>query len=383
MAGEARAGTGYRPPRGRLAGRAPLRGRVVAGRTGPGDPAAHRRPGTAAGVAAGCGSRSPAGAVPGDPRRRRSGHRQGPARTGRTARLEGACRAERGCVRAHPSRRNELGLRNRRRARRGRSDRLSGLVGWGDSVGVTVFASTDEARRSHVLGLRRLVALTTPDPTNWVVSRLSNPVKFALAASPYPTVPALLADARLKAIDTLLRAAGEPWLVRDEQAFAALRDRVRSDAADHMLATVNTTGEVLQRHQRVLLDLPSAPPPVRADVTEQLAGLVHRGFIAGTPDPHWQRLPRYLQAIEVRVVASRADPARDAVNAEIIDALEDQYARVCSGYPAGPLPTDVAEVGWLLEELRVSLFAQSLGTAMPVSAKRVRTAMAGIERVGR
>ena len=253
----------------------------------------------------------------------------------------------------------------------------------GDSVGVTVFASTDEARRSHVLGLRRLVALTTPDPTNWVVSRLSNPVKFALAASPYPTVPALLADARLKAIDTLLRAAGEPWLVRDEQAFAALRDRVRSDAADHMLATVNTTGEVLQRHQRVLLDLPSAPPPVRADVTEQLAGLVHRGFIAGTPDPHWQRLPRYLQAIEVRVVASRANPARDAVNAEIIDALEDQYARVCSGYPAGPLPTDVAEVGWLLEELRVSLFAQSLGTAMPVSAKRVRTAMAGIERVGR
>ena len=266
------------------------------------------------------------------------------------------------------------------------ADRVEGtVVGYpalsdrGDRVGVTVFATEPEARRSHLLGLRRLVALTSPEVTNWVVSRLSNPTKFALAASPYPTVPALLADARLKAIETLILTAGDPWLVRDDAAFAALRDRVRADAADQTLSVVTTAGDVLQRHQRVQLALPGATEPVRRDVTEQLAGLVHRGFVAGTPDPHWQRLPRYLHAIELRLTAARANPARDRVNGDIIDGLEDEYAALCAGYPAGPLPPAVADVGWLLEELRVSLFAQSLGTAAPISAKRVRTAMAAVE----
>ncbi len=248
----------------------------------------------------------------------------------------------------------------------------------GSSVGVTLFATADEAHRSHLLGLRRLVALTSPDPTNWAVSRLGNPVKFALAASPYPTVPALLADARLKAIDSLIRGAGDPWSVRDGAAFAALRDRVRADVADRMLTVVNLAGDVLQRHQRILLELPDAAPSVRSDVTEQLSGLVHRGFIAATPDPHWQRLPRYLTAIELRLAAARANPARDRVNADVIEPLEDEYAALCARYPAGPLPPDVAGVGWLLEELRVSLFAQSLGTAAPISAKRVRTAIASV-----
>ncbi len=258
----------------------------------------------------------------------------------------------------------------------------------GEAVGVTVYATPDEAVRSHLRGLRRLVVLTSPDPTNWVVSRLSNPVKFALAASPYPSVPALLADARLAAAGALIGtsgparssnpASGDPWLIRDPGAFAALRDRVRTGTADRMLAVVTTAGEILQRYQRIQLALPSAPAPVRADVTEQLAGLIYPGFIAGTPEPHWSRLPRYLHAVELRLTAARNNPGRDRAGAEVIEQLEDEYAALCARYPAGPLPTDVAEVGWLLEELRVSLFAQTLGTAAPVSAKRVRTAMSQV-----
>ena len=252
------------------------------------------------------------------------------------------------------------------------------LADRGDAVGVTVYPTKPEATHSHVRGLRRLVVLTSPDPTNWVVSRLGNPIKFALAASPYPSVPALLADARLAAVGALVEVNGDPWQVRDAQSFGRLRDSVRSSAADRMLATVNTTGEVLQRHQRVQLELPSAPQQVRSDVSEQLLGLIHPGFIAFTPEPHWQRLPRYLHAIELRLAAARSNPARDRIGAEVIDQLEDEYATLCAGYPPGPLPDDVAAVGWLLEELRVSLFAQTLGTAVPVSAKRVRTAMAAL-----
>ena len=116
---------------------------------------------------------------------------------------------------------------------------------------------------------------------------------------------------------------------------------------------------------------PSAPPAVRADVTEQLTGLIHAGFIAGTPEPHWQRLPRYLQAIESRLASARTNPGRDRAGAEVIEQLEDEYAALCARYPAGPLPPDVTEVGWLLEELRVSYFAHALGTAYPVSDKRI------------
>ncbi len=263
----------------------------------------------------------------------------------------------------------------------------------GDAVGVTVYATPDEAIRSQLRGLRRLVVLTSPDPTNWVVARLSNPVKFALAASPYPSVPALLADSRLAAAGALIGPSrrlslskpevqaldpADPWLIRDGAAFAALRDRVRSGTADRMLAIVTTAGEVLQRYQRIQLALPSAPADTRADVTEQLAGLIHPGFIAATSEPHWSRLPRYLRAIELRLTGARSNPGRERAGAQVIDELEDDYAALCARYPAGPLPDAVAEIGWLLEELRVSLFAQTLGTAAPVSAKRVRTAMAGV-----
>ena len=155
------------------------------------------------------------------------------------------------------------------------------------------------------------------------------------------------------------------------------RDRiavgVRDGAGDFA-----ATGEILQRHQRVQLALPSAPPQLRSDVTEQLAGLVYPGFIAATAEPHWSRLSRYLHAIELRLASARANPVRDRAGAEVIDQLEDEYAALCARYPAGSLPGDVAEVGWLLEELRVSLFAQTLGTAAPVSAKRIRTAMAAV-----
>ncbi len=271
------------------------------------------------------------------------------------------------------------------------------LADLGDAVGVRVYPALPEAVRAHRRGLRRLIVLTSPDPTNWVVSRLSNPTKFALAASPYPSVPALLADARLAASDPGRPGAAsarsgpsapraepsgpqpiDPWSVRDPDAFARLRDRVRSGAADRMLAIVTTAGEILQSHQRIQLALPGAPPAVRSDVTEQLAGLIHPGFIAGTPEPHWSRLPRYLQAVELRLASARGNPGRERAGAEVIDQLEDEYAALCARYPSGPLPEDVAEVGWLLEELRVSLFAQTLGTAAPVSAKRVRTALASV-----
>ena len=111
-----------------------------------------------------------------------------------------------------------------------------------------------------------------------------------------------------------------------------------------------------------------------ADVADQLAGLICPRFIAATPSRWYPRLPVYLQAVLRRLDAgpsARADEALDTIG-----ALEDAYAERCQACPPGPLPEAVDEIGWLIEELRVGLFAQALGTAVPVSAKRVRAALA-------
>ncbi|MGV8909614.1 MAG: ATP-dependent RNA helicase HrpA [Propionicimonas sp.] len=243
-------------------------------------------------------------------------------------------------------------------------------------VGLQVFAERAAAMASHRTGLRRLIALTTVDPTRWVVSRMSNATKLALATSPYSGVPALLADARLKAVGELADARGQLWSVRDSAAFDLLVDAVRGDAAAATQQAVTTAAEILQLASAVQSQLPTAPPATRSDVVEQLAGLVYAGFVSATPPSAWRRLPTYLRAIERRLAATTTNPRREVEGLALMVDLEDEYASLCRRFPGGPLPEPVAAVGWLLEELRVSVFAQALGTAVPVSAKRVRTAMA-------
>ncbi len=248
-----------------------------------------------------------------------------------------------------------------------------------DRAGVRVFATGAEAVTSHRAGVRRLIALTTPDPAAWVVSRLSNRTKLSLATSPYRTVPDLLADARLRAIGVLVEQAGGSRDVRDAEAFGRLRDQVRTAAAPTMQQVVDATGEVLGLAGEVRRLLPSVPEPARGDLAEQLDGLLFPGFIAATPVTWWPRLPTYLRAMLRRIETLGINPARDAESLATMTALEDEFARLCQRYPSGPLPDQVAQIGWLLEELRVGLFAQALRTAVPVSAKRIRAAIAALD----
>jgi ATP-dependent helicase HrpA len=122
--------------------------------------------------------------------------------------------------------------------------------------------------------------------------------------------------------------------------------------------------------------------PSAADARAQLDNLVFPGFVAATPEPHFTRIDRYLHALQVRVDGWQSHPARERQHMDTISALEEGYDAAIAHYPVGELPADAVEVGWLLEELRVSLFAQSLGTAQSVSAKRVRAAIAALSRTG-
>ena len=250
------------------------------------------------------------------------------------------------------------------------------LADEGATVGLVVLDTPARAATSHGAGLRRLVLLNTPDPTKWVVSHLSQRDRLALAAGPYPSVPDLLADARLASVGELVRRAGAP--VRDEAAFAALCDAVRVDNPELMQGIVGLAAEVITLAGAVRADLPTArtaSPAAADDLAEQLANLVFPGFLAATAYEHLTQLPRYLKAAGQRITGLRSNPSRDAAGLATILRLEDAFAELAAAAPPGPLPDFVDEVGWLIEELRVSLFAQSLRTPVPVSEKRVRTAL--------
>ena len=256
------------------------------------------------------------------------------------------------------------------------------LVDEGGSVGVQVVDSAVKAERLHAAGVRRLLTLVNPSPIRWVVSHLGNPEKLALGASRYGSVPELLEDAWLKASDRLLRAATDPVRVRDGQEFQRVAEVVRADCPAATAAVVGTAARALAAQAVVERRLAALPEDdeVRADITEQLANLTFKRFISATPDPWFDRIPVWIEACGTRLVTRGRNPARDERNRSEIMELEARYGQLCEAQPPGPLPADVEEIAFLLEEFRVSLFAQGTRTLVPVSAKRISQAMGRIGR---
>ncbi|MGD7705637.1 ATP-dependent RNA helicase HrpA [Microlunatus sp. Y2014] len=253
------------------------------------------------------------------------------------------------------------------------------LTDEGDTVGLVVYDHPDRAAQAARRGLRRLVMLNTPDPTKWVVSHLSNQDKFAVGGGPYASAPALLADARLASVGSLITV--DPRSVTDEPTFRRLCDTVRTDNADRMRQVVSVAAEAIRRAAEVRNALPLVGvADARADIAEQADNLVFDGFLAATPYQQLVELPRYLRGAATRIETLRATPEKDDRPAADIAEVEDAYAELCSAVPPGPLPDAIADIGWGIEELRVSLFAQRLGTRRTVSVKRLRNAIAAARR---
>ena len=248
------------------------------------------------------------------------------------------------------------------------------------AVGLVVAESASRATHEHVRGLRRLLTLVNPSPVRWVVSHMSNQEKLALGASAYPSVPDLLADAWLKASQQLLQGIADPDTVRDPATFARVAEAVRADCPVRTQAVVRVAAQALTAQAEVERELQSfaVDDPLRTDVTEQLANLTFNRFISATPDPWFERVPTYVGAISVRLRGALKNRARDERARLEVEGVESEYARLCDARPPGPLTPEVEEVAFLIEELRVSLFAQGVRTAVPVSVKRVRQAMAAL-----
>jgi ATP-dependent helicase HrpA len=256
------------------------------------------------------------------------------------------------------------------------------LVDEGDGVGVRVLDSEAEQQRAMWAGTRRLLQLTVPSPARFLQGRLSNEAKLALSRNPHRSVVDLLDDAAGAAIDKLIADAGGPaW---DAEGFAALRERVRADLVD-------TVVEVVGRVQRVLtaayaveqrLGRTSSLPLVAAltDIRGQLSALVHRGFVTESGWARLADLPRYLGAIERRLDRLPQNPQRDREQLARIEQVQREYQELLAALPPARRDDDaVRQIRWMIEELRVNVFAQALGTPYPVSEQRIYRAMDLVE----
>jgi ATP-dependent helicase HrpA len=252
------------------------------------------------------------------------------------------------------------------------------LVDEQTSVALRVFDNAPAADRAMAAGTRRLLLLGLPSPVPAIAKRLSNEAKLVLMRNPSRNVGELLADCVDAATDALVDEFGGPaW---DESGFAALRDRVRADLHDATYDTVAKARSVLAGWHAVEARLGStnnlALAATLSDVRTQVTGLIYPGFVTATGVAHLVDLTRYLRAIERRLERAALDPARDRAQMATVAGVRQEYADWLTELPAGASDwAGVRAVRWMIEELRVNLFAQALGTPYPVSEKRIYRAM--------
>jgi len=220
--------------------------------------------------------------------------------------------------------------------------------------------------------------LTLPPPVKLVAARLNTPAKLALARSPHRDVTDLLDDCAGCAVDRLMAQAGGPaW---DEAGFWALRDRVRADVVEVLEEIITQVRAILSLWYTIRTRLeattnPTLQPSV-ADMKAQLAGLVYRGFVTATGWRQLPHLPRYLEAIQQRLDKLPGNPHRDRQRMQAVEEVQQAYRELVATVPATGATLDALwRVRWMIEELRVSYFAQGLGTAYPVSDKRIYRAI--------
>ncbi|WXK68799.1 ATP-dependent RNA helicase HrpA [Nonomuraea sp. N2-4H] len=257
----------------------------------------------------------------------------------------------------------------------GRMKGYPALVDAGDSVSIKIFETEAEQRRSHWPGVRRLLLLNVTNPARSLLGGLSNQAKLALSRSPHGGAVALFDDVINAAVDKLmLEAGGAVW---EPDAYDRLYQHVRAnlyDTASDVLAKVE---QILSVWHEAGVRLESLRPSAATDdVRDQLGRLVYPGFVTATG---YRRLPdvlRYLRAIDRRLTKLPEDPWRDEEWMDRVHKVEDDYDELLDKLPpARRNDPDVVEIRWMIEELRVSFFAQTLGTPTPVSEKRIAKAM--------
>ncbi len=252
------------------------------------------------------------------------------------------------------------------------------LVDRGTHCDVEVFDSPDEAARIHRAGLRRLFALQLKEPIKYLEKNLPGLREMAMQFMPRGTQEEL----RDQLVDTALdRACLQDPLPADDVAFHTRRDEGRSRLTLLAQEIARLVGQILGEYASVTKKLVQAKPfaAAHADMQNQLDALIGKRFVIDTPYAQLAHFPRYLKGIVLRIDKLKADQARDARQFAEFHPLLQNYQRALA-QRGGVMDARLAEFRWMLEELRISLFAQELRTPMPVSVKRLYKVWESMQR---
>jgi len=243
------------------------------------------------------------------------------------------------------------------------------LIDDGEAVRIEVFDEPEVAAARHRAGLRRLFALQIRDALKYLEKNIPDLQKMAVAYIPLGTQEEL----RDQIIDVALDRAFllEP-LPQDEFDFKRRVDEGRGRLTLIAKEVARLAGVILLEYGTAMRKLKDTKnqPDATADVAQQLQRLVPKRFLASTPWPQLQHFARYLKAVTLRLDKLRTDPARDAQKLAELRPQEQRYWRLVAERK-GAVDARMSEFRWLLEELRVSFFAQELRTPQPVSIKRL------------
>jgi ATP-dependent helicase HrpA len=251
------------------------------------------------------------------------------------------------------------------------------LVDDGQSVSIRLMSTPADQARELPGGVRRLLLASIPSPVAYVQQHLTANEKLTLAASPYPTTKALFDDCLLAVIDSVLYRMKPDGLVFMRAEFEAVRDRVSGIVMDSMFETVALVTRILSaaRAAEKAISGTTALAYLGAlnDAKAQIAGLVFPDFVSSTGLEQLRHLPRYLNGITQRIQALPVNPGRDRAWQTQVETAVALYTDAGGRIPLAPhSPERIVHARWMLEEFRVSLFAQSLGTAETVSLQRIR-----------
>ena len=243
-----------------------------------------------------------------------------------------------------------------------------------DAVGIKLFETEFEQAVAMQQGLRRLLLLNVPSPIKYLHEKLPNKAKLGLYFTPFGRVLDLIDDCIACAVDKLIADFG--GFVWDEAGFEKLRDFVRENLNEVTVDIAQKVEQILSLNhalnQRLKGKMDFTMAFAFSDIKAQLSGLIYPGFVQKSGYDRLPDLQRYLQAVDKRIDKLTQDVNRDRAAMLRVEQVQQAYQQLLAKLPKSkPISDEVAEIRYMIEELRVSLFAQQLGTKYQVSDKRV------------